>query len=380
MKGMIGAALATAVLFASAAEEAAPAAAPVQKTFFGKTAAGAAVELYTLTNRHGIEAGIMTYGGTLVSLKTPDRNGKLADIVLGFDTLDPYLADGSYFGAVVGRYANRIAGGSFALDGKRYQLPLNGGPNTLHGGPNGFDKQVWTAKPFEDAQGPGLKLTLVSPDGDAGFPGRLTVSVVYRLTGDDALSIAYSAVTTAPTPVNLLNHSYFNLSGDRDRPVLDDVLTIDAERFTPADRTMIPTGELRKVEGTPFDFRKPAAVGARIDAGDEQIALGHGYDHNWVLTKRGAGALGLAATLSDPFSGRVLEVRTTEPGLQVYTGNFLNGRPAAEGGSVFKRRTGLCLETQHFPDSPNQPTFPSTILRPDEIFTSRTVYSFRVMK
>jgi aldose 1-epimerase len=337
------------------------------------------VDAYTLTNAHGLSAKIMTYGAAIISLETPDRHGQLKNIVLGFDTLDPYVAGVPYFGAIVGRYANRIAHAQFALDGKTFRLPANDGPNSLHGGSKGFDKRVWSASAFEDAAGPGVKLTYVSADGEEGYPGQLTAHVTYQLRNDNSLTIAYDATTTAPTPVNLTNHSYFNLSGDPSRTILDHVLRIDADRFTPVDATLIPTGELRDVAHTPFDFRKPVAIGLRIGDADEQIKLGRGYDHNWVLSKASANALTTAAVLSDPQSGRTLEVRTTQPGVQFYSGNFLDGKPAG-GGTVFKYRTGLCLETQHFPDSPNKPAFPSTILRPGGTYSEKTVFVFGVEK
>jgi aldose 1-epimerase len=337
------------------------------------------VDAYTLTNAHGIEVRIITYGAAITSLKTPDRAGHFKNIVLGFDALEPYLAGVPYFGATVGRYANRIADGRFLLDGKTYSLPRNDGPNSLHGGAKGFDKRVWSAAPSQSPQGPALTLTHVSADGEEGYPGTLTAHVTYTLGDDDTLAIAFQATTTAPTPVNLANHAYFNLTGDPARAILDHVLTIDADRFTPVNATLIPTGELRGVAGSPFDFRKPTAIGARIEAADEQLRLGHGYDHNWVLEKPQAGAMTLAAVLSDPESGRALELRTTQPGLQFYSGNFLDGKPAGKG-TVFVHRTGLCLETQHFPDSPNEPSFPSTILRPGETYSEKTVLAFKTLK
>jgi aldose 1-epimerase len=337
------------------------------------------VDVYTLTNAHGIELRIMTYGATIVSLKTPDRHGRFQNIVLGFDTLAPYLAGVPYFGATVGRYANRIAEGRFTLDGKTYQLPRNDGPNSLHGGLHGFDKRVWTAESHDTPEGPTMRLTYVSADGEEGYPGQLTAHVTYRLGDDDTLSIAFEATTTAPTPVNLANHAYFNLSGDPGRTILDHVLTIDADRFTPVSPTLIPTGELRSVAGTPFDFRTPTAIGSRIEIGDDQLRIGKGYDHNWILNQAKPGALTRAAVLTDPASGRSLELRTTQPGLQFYSGNFLDGKPAG-GGTVFAHRTGLCLETQHFPDSPNHPDFPSTILRPGETYSQTTVLAFSTTK
>ena len=352
----------------------APAHTAIRKEAFGKSGTEA-VDIYTLTNRAGIEARIMTYGAAIVSLKTPDRHGRLQNIVLGFDTLAPYLAGVPYFGATVGRYANRIADGRFTLEGKTYQLPRNDGPNSLHGGTRGFDKRVWTA----ETQGQTLRLTYVSADGEEGYPGRLTAHVSYRLGDDDTLAIAYEATTTAPTPVNLANHAYFNLTGDSGHTILDHVLTIDADRFTPVSPTLIPTGELRSVAGTPFDFRAPTAIGSRIESGDAQLRIGKGYDHNWILTKTRPGEMTRAALLFDPASGRTLEVRTTQPGLQFYSGNLLDGKPAG-GGTVFQHRTGLCLETQHFPDSPNHPAFPSTILRPGETYSQTTILAFGVAK
>ena len=351
---------------------------PIEKSSFGRVG-NDAVEIYTLTNAHGIEARIMTYGAAIVSLKTPDRAGRFQNIVLGFDTLDAYLAGVPYFGASVGRYANRIADGRFTLNGKSYQLPKNDGPNSLHGGARGFDKHIWTAESIQTRQGAALRLTYVSAAGEEGYPGRLTAHVTYRLDHDDSLVIEYQAVTTAPTPVNLANHAYFNLSGDLQRTILDDVLTINADLFTPVNATLIPIGELRSVTNTSFDFRKPQVIGRRINDKDEQLQLGHGYDHNWVLNKTRPEALTLAAVLTDPDSGRSLEIRTTQPGLQFYSGNFLDGKPSG-GGTVFKYRTGLCLETQHFPDSPNQPAFPSTILRPGKMYSAKTELAFRVVK
>lgn len=351
----------------------------VAKAPFGHMPDGRAVDIYTLTNQHGLKARIMTLGATLVSLTAPDRNGHLADVVLGCDSVEPYLAGVPYFGATIGRYAGRIAGARFALDGRTYELPKNEGANTLHSGNMGFDKQLWRAAPVAGKVGPGLRLTYVSADGDAGFPGQLTVAVTYRLGNDNALTIDYRATTTAPTPVNLTNHAYFNLSGDPRHEIVDEVLMIDADRFLPVDAAHIPTGELRPVAGTPFDFRRPTAIGAQIDADDAQIGISRGYDNTWVLVKPRTDAVTTAAVVSDPGTGRVLEVRTTEPSLQVYTGNYLNGEPAGKG-SVFVRRTGFTLETQHLPDSPNQPAFPSTILRPGQTFVSRTVYLFRTAK
>ncbi len=347
---------------------------PIQSASFGR-AGNADVQIYTLTNAHGIEARIMTYGATLVSLRTPDRAGHVKNIILGFDTLDPYLAGVPYFGATVGRYANRIANGRFTVDGTSYQLPRNNGRNSLHGGSRGFDKRIWQAQPIESPQGPVLKLTYVSAAGEEGYPGELTAHVIYRLNHDDSLAIEYQATATAPTPVNLANHAYFNLTGDPKRTILDHVLTINADRFTPVDATLIPTGEMRAVADTPFDFRQPRVIGSHIGDQDEQLRLGGGYDHNWVLNGSRAKGLTLAAILADPASGRSVEIRTTQPGLQFYSGNFLDGKPSGSG-SVFGYRTGLCLETQHFPDSPNRPDFPPTILRPGQVYSQKTLLTF----
>lgn len=337
------------------------------------------VEIYKLTNSHGVEASFITYGATLVSLKAPDRSGKLANIVLGFDSLDKYVAAGvPYYGATVGRYANRIAKARFTLDGKSHQLEANDGPNTLHGGLRGFDKRIWKAEEIPAAKGGGVRMTLVSADGDGGYPGEVTAQVLYKLDDHDNLEIDYHATTTAPTPVNLANHAYFNLTGDPTNTVLDHQVTINADRFTPVDATLIPTGELQPVAGTPFDFRTAHTIGSRIGADDEQLRLGRGYDHNWVLNKTGSG-MTLAAIATDPKSGRSLEVRTTQPGVQFYTGNFMDGKPSGVG-TVYAYRTGMCFETQHFPDSPNHPAFPSTILRPGAVYSQKTILSLRVVK
>jgi aldose 1-epimerase len=346
---------------------------------FGKTATGTAVTLYTLKNVHGLEAAIITYGATLVSLKTPDRSGKLDDIVLGFDTMEGYLNNRPHFGSIVGRYGNRIAKGKFSIDGKEYTLARNNGENSLHGGLVGFDKVLWTAKPVTRKEGPALELTYVSKDGEEGYPGTLTTTVVYTLTEADELRIDYRATTDKPTVVNLTNHSYFNLAGQGTGDILKHELRLDADRFTPVDAGLIPTGELRPVDGTPFDFRKPTAIGARIGASDEQIGFGKGYDHNFVLNGK-AGTLRAVARVSEPTTGRTMEVSTTEPGVQFYTGNFLDGSVRGKGGKPMNLRFGFCLETQHFPDSPNKPAFPSTLLRPGETYTSTTVFKFGVDK
>jgi aldose 1-epimerase len=331
------------------------------------------IRIYTLTNEKGVEVRIMNYGGIVVSIKTPDKNGSLADIVLGFDSLAGYIANPSpFFGALVGRYANRIAHARFALDGVEYKLEKNDGDNTLHGGTHGLDKAVWTPRQLSDG---GLELTVTSKDGDEGFPGNLKVTVVYHLTDANELKIDYSATTDKDTVVNLTNHSYFNLKGAGEGDVLSHQIALNADRFTPVDAGLIPTGELRLVKGTAFDFRKPTVIGAHIEENDEQLKLGHGYDHNWVLNKKG-NELSLAARVEDPSSGRVLEVLTTQPGIQFYTGNFLDGTITGKGGKVYKRRFGFCLETQHFPDSPNHPKFPTTELKPGQTFHNTTVFRF----
>jgi aldose 1-epimerase len=340
---------------------------------YGKLPDGTPVEIFTLSDG-AYEARITNYGGVLVSLQAPDRQGKAADIVLGFDDLEGYVANfngpsDSFFGAIIGRYANRIAHGSFTLNGKKYSLPLNNGANSLHGGTHGFNNVVWKAKPVEN----GVELSYLSKDGDAGYPGNLSAVVRYTLAKGD-LRMEYSATTDKDTVVNLTNHAYFNLAGQGD--ILKHQLTLHASRFTPVDAGLIPTGELKPVEGTPFDFRKATAVGARIDAADEQIRLGHGYDHNWVID--GGGKLVEAAEVYEPVSGRVLKVLTDQPGIQFYTGNFLNGSIKGKGGKPMELRSALCLETQHFPDSPNHSDFPSTELKPGERYHTVTVYSLSV--
>jgi aldose 1-epimerase len=346
---------------------------------FGTTNAGVAVDLVTLTGPSGIEVDISTWGGIVTRLLVPDRDGKLTDVVLGHERLEPYLAGTPYFGAIVGRYANRIAKGRFSLDGREYPLAVNNGPNHLHGGIRGFDKVVWTADPYVGEAESGVVLSYTSADGEEGYPGNLDAKVTYALTAGGDLRIAYEATTDAPTIVNLTHHGYWNLAGHDSGDILDHELMIRAGRFTPVDETLIPTGELRSVEGTPFDFRMPYAIGARIEAENEQLQYGGGYDHNFVIDGwSGDGALRPAAVLRDPESGRRMEVLTTEPGLQFYSGNFLDGSDVGKAGAVYDYRTGLCLETQHYPDSPNQPAFPSTVLRPGETYRSTTVYRFSV--
>ena len=365
---------------------------------FGTTSAGEVVELFTMTNPQGIEVRAITYGGIIVSLKTPDRDGRWDDIVLGFDSLEPYDAGSPYFGSIIGRYGNRIARGRFSLDGETFTLATNNEPNHLHGGVRGFDKVVWTGAPFEDDDAVGVVFTYTSPDGEEGYPGTLDARVTYTLTDADELIFDYHATTDRATPVNLTQHSYFNLAGAASDNILGHELTIDASRFTPVDSTLIPTGELAPVEGTPFDFRTSTAIGARIEEDDPQLRHGLGYDHNYVLDANpnvtsgstsddrdaGGGAptvregLRRVALVVEPVTGRTLEILTQEPGIQFYSGNFLDGTIAGKGGRVYGHRGGFCLETQHYPDSPNQPTFPSTILRPGEEYVTRTVLIFGV--
>jgi len=347
----------------------------IKKQAFGMTDSGEPVEIYTLTNANGMEARIMSYGGTVVSLKAPDRHGKLGDVVLGYETLDGYLKNSPYFGAIIGRYANRIGKARFSLDGKEYTLGKNNGENTLHGGFKGFDKVIWKGKEVKSKDGVGLSLSYVSKDGEEGFPGNLTVTVVYTLTKNNELKIEYNATTDKATVVNLTNHSYFNLAGEGS--ILQHELMIDASRFTPVDSGLIPTGELRSVKGTPMDFTQFAGIGTRIDQQDEQLTFGRGYDHNWVLNNV-TGGLALAARVYEPGSGRVMEIYTTELGIQFYSGNFLDGSITGKNGQVYKQRYGLCLETQHFPDSPNKSDFPSTVLKRGQRYNSSTIYRFSV--
>ncbi len=344
---------------------------------FGALPDGTVIESFTLRNAHGLEVRAITYGAIIVSLRVPDRAGRFDDVVLGHDGLAGYLAKPAYFGAVVGRYGNRIAKGRFTLDSKTYALATNNGPNHLHGGVKGFDKVVWKG---EASTGAGASVTFryTSPDGEEGYPGTLATRVTYTLSDRDELAFEYAATTDKPTPVNLTQHSYFNLAG-AGGDILGHELTIDADRFTPVDATLIPTGALAPVSGTPFDFRKPTAIGARIGQDDEQLRRGGGYDHNFVLNRSREGLLRVGR-LADPRTGRTMDIQTTEPGVQFYSGNFLDGTITGKGGAVYTRRSGLCLETQHFPDSPNQPAFPSTILRPGQEYRSKTVLTFGVSR
>ena len=337
---------------------------------FGTLPNGTPVTLYTVRNGE-LVASFIDYGARLVSLWAPDRAGKLANVVLGYETLEAYLRDTGYLGAVVGRVGNRLAEGKFSLDGREYQVPLNDGPNALHGGVEGFDKRVWSARPEAD----GVTFGLVSPAEDQGFPGRLSIEARYRLT-EHALHIDYVGMTDAPTVVNVTNHAYFNLAGESSGTILNHMLRIPAAQYTPVNAALIPTGELASVEGTPFDFRTATRIGARMDAPNEQLARAGGYDHNWAM--RDVGTLKAVAEVKDPVSGRMLTVKTTQPGVQFYTGNFLDGTMPNQAGGVYMRRAGLCLETQHYPDSPNQPNFPSIELRPGEELRSTTVLQFSV--
>jgi aldose 1-epimerase len=343
----------------------------VTRQAFGRTEDGTSVDLYVLSNGKGVEASIATYGGVVVSLKTPDRAGKPADVALGFDSLDGYLKGRAFFGSIVGRYGNRIAKGRFTLNGVEYTLAKNNGENHLHGGLKGFDQAVWKAREVAD----GVEMSYLSKDGEEGYPGNLSVKVTYTLNEKNEFAIDYSATTDKDTVVNLTNHSYFNLAGPGAGDILQHEMTLFADRFTPVDDGLIPTGELRSVKGTPFDFTKPVAIGARINQDDEQLKFGLGYDHNFVLNG-GGGKLAKAAEVYEATSGRVLEVSTTEPGVQFYTGNFLDGTLTGKGGKVYQKRYGFCLETQHFPDSPNRPSFPTVVLKPGGKYQSKTVWRF----
>jgi aldose 1-epimerase len=352
--------------------------AEITRQSFGQLPDGTQVELFTLRNASGLEVQVTNYGGIITSIKTPDREGKLADITLGHASLEPYLDNTPYFGAIVGRYANRIGKAQFKLDGKTYKLPANDGPNTLHGGTQGFDKAVWKAETFERPGEVGLVLTHTSPDGDQGFPGNLSVRVTYTLNDRNELALDYHATTDKPTVVNLTQHPYFNLAGEGSGDVRAHEVLINASRYTPVDKTLIPTGKLESVENTPLDFRTAKPIGQDLASDHPQMKLAGGYDHNFVIDREGPGLV-LAAHVEEPVSGRVMEIHTTEPGVQFYTGNFLDGSIVGKSGRPYIKHGGLCLETQHFPDSPNKPSFPSTTLRPGEEYTSRTVYTFSTL-
>jgi aldose 1-epimerase len=349
----------------------------VQQQPFG-THDGRPITLYTLTNSHGMEVRAMNYGGIITSIRVPDRKGEFADVILGHENLEGYTPNPPYFGAIVGRYANRIANGTFTLEGKTYTLPKNDGPNTLHGGVNRtFDRVVWDGEALKDKTA--VAFSFVSKDGDDGFPGNVKVKVTYTLTDANVLLIDYEATSDKATPINVSQHSYFNLAGEGNGDILNHEITINADHFTPVDKSLIPTGELRPVKGTPFDFMKSTRIGAHIDDDYDQLQLGHGYDHNFVInSKPNQNGMVLAAHVEEPTSGRTLEVWTTQPGVQFYTGNFLDGTITGKQGHVYKRRYGFCLETQHFPDSPNHPAFPNTILHPDEHFHQQTLFKFAV--
>lgn len=346
----------------------------VKKETIGKTNDGAAVDQYTLSNAAGLTAKIITYGAILAELDVPDRNGKLGDVVLGFDNLKDYLERNPHFGSTVGRVANRIAKGKFALDGKEYTLAINNGPNSLHGGLKGFDKKMWKAEPKTVPNGAALELSYISKDGEEGYPGTLTVTVVYTLNNDDALRIDYTATTDKTTPVNLTNHSYFNLAGAKSADILDHELTLAADKYTPVDDTLIPTGEIKPVKDTPLDFTQPRRIGERID--QLKNFPGGGYDHNFVLSNGGKAEPVLAARASEPKTGRILEMYTTEPGVQFYTGNYLNGKLTGRGGVVYNKHAGFCLEAQHFPDAVHHANFPSILLKPGETYRQTTIYKF----
>jgi aldose 1-epimerase len=345
----------------------------IDKQPFGTAPTGEPVDIYTLRNGKGAEARIMTYGGIVVSLKMPDKDGQFSDVVLGYDDLDSYVKKSPYFGALIGRYGNRIGGAKFTLDGTTYTLATNDGPNMLHGGLKGFDKRVWSATPGGSADGPQLILHYLSKDGEEGFPGNLDVTATFTLTHDNALRLEYMATTDKDTVVNLTHHGYFNLAGKGD--ILSHVVMIPADRFTPVDSTLIPTGVLQPVENTPFDFRTATAIGARIGQDDEQLKFGKGYDHNWVINKT-MGDLTLMARVTEPTTGRVMEVWSTEPGLQFYSGNFLDGTITGKGGRVYEHRDAFCMEPQHYPDSPNKPDFPTTELKPGEVYHNTIIYKF----
>ena len=344
---------------------------------FGNLPDGTPINVFQLRNKHGATASIINYGGIVVSLRVPDRNGNFGDVVLGYDTLDGYLKSSPYFGCLVGRYGNRIAKGKFTLQGQEYTLATNNYPNALHGGLKGFDKRVWQAATFQSKHGPALELTYTSADGEEGYPGRLSVKAVYTLTDDNALRLDYTATTDKATVVNLTQHSYFNLAGHGD--ILSHEVYLNSKAYTPVDSTLIPTGELAPVAGTPFDFNTPTTIGSRIGQDNEQLKFGGGYDHNWVINKK-PGKLDLMARVQDPISGRVLEVLSTEPGLQFYTGNFLDGSITGKGNWVYAFRNGFCMEPQHYPDSPNKPQFPSTTLFPGETYKNTIIYKFSVKK
>jgi aldose 1-epimerase len=350
----------------------------VQVSGYGVTAKGDSIKKYTLTNKNGMKVEIINYGGIITSLTAPDKDGKYQDVVLGFTRPEDYFnGNPYYFGALIGRYGNRIANAKFTLEGKTYDIDKNDGPNSLHGGKEGFHTKIWTVEPVKDAKLPTLKLTYVSADGEEGYPGKLTTTVLYTLTDDNALEISYEAETDKATVVNLTQHSYFNLSGNFSNLITDHELQINADKFLPVNKTLIPVGEEKEVKGTPFDFTASKPIGKDINAEDEQIKLGGGFDHNWILNGNGMRTI---ATVYHPASGRVMEVMTDQPGVQFYSGNFLDGKFETKTGDKYEKRSGFCLETQHYPDSPNQPAFPTTELKPGEKYHTKTIYKFSVKK
>ena len=348
----------------------------ISKAPYGTTADGKSVDEYTLTNANGVEVKIINYGGVITSIRVPDRMGTLSNVALGCSTLADYETKSAYFGALIGRYGNRLANATFTLEGTRYKVPVNNGPNGLHGGIKGFDKQVWTAQEITTNAGASLGLTYVSVDGEEGYPGMLSVTVIYSLTDENGLRIDYSATTDQTTVVNLTNHSYFNLAGNGAGAVYDHLIQLNADHYTPVDSTLSPTGEIAPVAGTPFDFRSAKRIGASLRSGHEQVVFGRGYDHNFVLNHQTPGTLDLAARVYEPTSGRIMQVWTTEPGVQFYTGNFLDGSVVGSSGGMYRQGDAFCLETQHFPDSPNKPEFPTTTLKPGDTYKSTTIYQF----
>ena len=372
LSGLGMAACAVIVLIAAGSAEAGS----VTKSSFGKTKDGIAVDQYTLTNDKGASIKFISYGGIITEINVPDRWGRVGNVVLGFKTLQEYEEKSPYFGALIGRYANRIAGGKFQIDGKEYTLALNNNKNTLHGGKKGFDKNVWSVEPLQSIpEAAAAKLTYVSKDGDEGYPGTLTATVTYTFNNDNELIIGYEATTDKPTIVNLTSHSYFNLAGDGSGSIYDQILQINADKFTPIDDGGIPTGELTDVAGTPFDFRHGTPIGARIRSGDQQMVFGRGYDHNWVVNRSGSG-MSFDARAYDPSTGRSLEIWSDQPGLQFYTGNFMDSTTVGAAGKQYRQGDAYCLETQHFPDSPNHPAFPTTLLKPGETYKTTTIHKF----
>lgn len=347
----------------------------ITQSEFGKTKDGLVVNQYTLKNRNGVEMNVITYGGRITSLKVPNKSGEFENVILGFDNLEAYEADNPFFGALIGRYGNRIANGKFNLNGEEYALATNDGSNHLHGGVDGYDRVVWEAEPIEGSEDSTLKLTYLSKDGEEGYPGNLNVTVVYTLTNDNAVEVTYEATTDKSTVVNLTQHAYFNLTGDFSKDILNHDVVIDADTYLPVDETLIPTGEIRKVEGTPFDFTSPKKIGKEINADNEQLKRGKGYDHCWVLNGK-KGNMRFVASAFDEDSGRFMEILSTEPAIQFYTGNFLDGTLPMPNKGTYNHRTGFCLETQHYPDSPNQEKFPSTVLNPGETYKTKTTFKF----